>query len=550
MPQQTKSDNVVEAIVAFIELLFKLTDIPEASGEIRRRVTFFNKITSRNHTGGITVQVKLPNMPAKLYIYDFPKFGSRGKYVEFNINSENDVRPGNVTDSKQLVKFSEFGFAAWARFGMQNLDFRIRSRVMEASQEVSNSTRRRRRLLDGTTNNEEEKKEKETSWSERAKQISGYMKNLKINSVDPKYPNFDLEVVKVNEEPLSWAFRLLFYLLNFYLLCCVYSPEHKMVSNGENNDLSNWEPVPQRSSFVYFLVSLIVLRLVVTYYFIPIVYFWLPTVLFGLVRFEILKKFRRQRCILHCFGTIGVLFFIIGFILIDFMPFFIVFFNLSLTFDLLTDKIIGRKEGFVTLMGTLMANIYIAFLCYNPGNHAYYYPDWDYAIAFFASSGFLTLLNIILLCNLDCLKRNNECVYQCLSKYEDLELKNPFGGKRKKKKKQDNFGWIHKQKKEKGEEDREKPERMKNQQEIRQVRIDGEAERKGEGIENREDELQNSVNDRQPSRYNRPQINGYTSRLARMSTLRDQPRFQLEPFPAPMQDLNPLSSNKNNIVVS
>ena len=398
-PQKAKSDTETAkvAIIAFLALMIGLSDMPRVRNQIRRRVTFLNRTSNLNHTGGVTIDVKQPKMTAKLYFYDYPKFGSRGKYIEFKIDPNEDLLPGRVTDRNSEAKFKEFWFAAYANIMTKKLNFTIKSKSLEETEQDSNEF-----PFDD---------DGKIRWMIVTPQITTFLNNLKIQSNDRKYPNLDLEVVKVNDEPRSWIVRLVFYIFNFFWMILVYGLEHKEISN----QLGRLKTVPQRSSLVYFLVSLIAIRLALTYYFISVVYFWLPAFFYALGRLSNLKKFKRQKCLLNSFGTVAVSFFLVGFIFLDYMPFFIVFFNFSLTFDLLTDKRVGKKEAGITFLQTWMANIYISFLCYNPGNQTYYYPDLESAILFFSSIGGLSIFNIVLICLLDVYKKRLDCFYRYLS---------------------------------------------------------------------------------------------------------------------------------------
>ena len=388
LPRPTKSENFIEIIEAFFEIMVLATDHPGLSNEYRRRVTFKNTTTGKNHTGGVTVKLREPNMPARLYFYDEYKFGSRGKYVEFNINSPNDLQPGNVTNGEQLVKFSEFWFAAYADFGLENLCFRIESKAVEASNVVAGMD-----LED---------------------KITGYLNNFKIVSVDKKYPYFAIEVLEVNTEPLSWVFRLVFYLFNFVLFIwvCVYEFEADKNGSHSNNG------IPQRSAFVNFLVGLISFRLLVTYYFVPLMFFWIAFLPFSITKFCRFLDYFRQRITFYTYGAISVLFFLAGFVFIDIMPFFILFFTLTLTFDLLSDKNVDKKPAMSILANSILANFYIGFMFYNPGNHVYYYPDVASAAVWIPSVVILSIVNLIMICCLEAVQRKWDCISNCLDKCE------------------------------------------------------------------------------------------------------------------------------------
>ena len=409
LPSQVLSQDNSQGIEGFFKFLIFVSDDPVTSNEYRRRVDFRNRTTSKIHTGGVTVKLREPNMPAKIYFYDYKKFGSRGKYMEFSINSLNDIQPGNVTNRARVVKSSEFWFAGWATVSLKKLSFLIESKAGVAGGEANNNQTggSRRRILES--------------------KITAFLSNLKVKSVDPKYPDFDIEVVKVHGKSLSWVFRLFFYLLNFCLVYFVYLRDIPLyfidpIPKYQKNDFERFKQIPQRAAFVYFLVSLIAFRLVFTYYFIIAIYFWLPSIILSLFRIKRIWGYLRQKKVLFSFLTLAVPLFLISFFWVDITPFFILFFNLSLTFDLVTDERVGVEPARVTFLNILMANIYIAFICYNPGNHVYYYPSIPLAIIWAVSTILVSLLNIIIIASLKDFLSKFGCFMKCLYEYEDPEI--------------------------------------------------------------------------------------------------------------------------------
>ena len=421
--QEVKSEDVSSQVLGFLfEAILEIaTDSPVSHREYRRRVTFKNITTGKNHTGGITVKYEnRRNMDASLYIYDQYKFGSRGKYVEFNIK-DLDILPGNVTESKQLVKFSDFGLAAWARSESQNLNFFISSKAAEQSPASKLFT--------------------------TDKMVEEFLKNLKVNSVDPGYPDFGIEVIKVNDAPRSHYFRYIFYSVNFAFFCVICNIDQKV----NENMLKYREKLPQRATIVHFLVALIALRLLVTYFFIVAVYFWAIFIVNALIKMTALCNRIRQRQVFCLFLTLAILLFFPGFIFIDFTPFFILFFNLSLTFDLISDQKITSYHGFNMLNHTLMANVYTAFMFYNPGNRVYYYPSWASAAIWVPLTSLIWIFNLVFLLNLEKFQKIFRGVGECFDGCENHEerkglFKKKSSGKSDGEKVEDIFDKIHKEK--------------------------------------------------------------------------------------------------------
>ena len=221
-----------------------------------------------------------------------------------------------------------------------------------------------------------------------------YLKGLKIKSKNLTMANVDLEIVEVNTRPLSWLVRLFFYVFCLFWIC--FAMFRGLLHSKEK---VFEEHMPQTAALINFLISILIVRMMLIYYFIAVNFFWalfIPTSIMKLV-----KSCEKVRvpCFYLTFLFISLLFLLAVLIFDDAIPYFILYFNVILAIERHVDREITKNGFEAVFWDCITSSIFSCFVFFNPGNNVFYGVD---VVSFGVWLG-LTLLvtgyNIFLFCN-------------------------------------------------------------------------------------------------------------------------------------------------------
>lgn len=357
-------ESIIQLIIAIGFLTVALTDKP-VEGELRRRVIFESK-DHLKFPGGVTV-TKPPYLSPqddirslKIYKYDFEKFASSGEFISFSLNFSRYNGEFNDTIYGTYSKFYNVG---WKSSGTVNLRMEVKGNVSRDEDENEGMT--------------------------------GLIEQLRVKSLQKDL--FDFEIIEVKKKPKSWILRLIFFIVNFFLLCLLCG----FLAADDKNQRGN--------SICYiameFLILVMMIKMVILYYFVGVFWFLLLIVLMISIYSLVLIDSEKPQG-----GTYFWIYFIIGtlitlihlFYSIDILPFAVLYAYFGLTLDTIYER--ESKKG-AQIFTQILYQAYILFSYYNLANSKYFAVDFTSMIIFLVIAGILHIVNFSLYCY-DKTKRN------------------------------------------------------------------------------------------------------------------------------------------------